>query len=87
MFGDRSYRPLQLRNIVKTVARAVQPLELALDGHRSFASNHVAAAKRPAFLAIMSVLLRWPDLTQAQDLVHGYRIVVKSRSALFTVQA
>ena len=65
----------ELRNIVKTVAKAVQPLELALDGHRCFASNHVAAAKRPAFLAIMSVLLRWPDLTQAQDLVHGYRIV------------
>ena len=65
----------ELRNIVKTVSRAVQPLEKALDSHRCLASKQVASAKRPAFLAVMSVLLRWPDLTQAQDLVQGYRIV------------
>ena len=65
----------QARHIVQTVATALRPLEQALDLHRCTTSRRVAAAKRPGFIAAMSILLRWPDLQQPMDLVSGYHIV------------
>eukprot|EP00435_Cladocopium_sp_Y103_P025373 s2946_g6.t1 len=65
----------ELRTILRTLATALRPLEAALDKHRCFASQRVAASKRSGFVAAMSILLRWPDLQQPIDLVAGYSIV------------
>ena len=65
----------KLRHVLDTVARAVRPLEEFLNGLRCPSSQRVAQAKRPGFLATMTVLLRWPDLVQAQLMVLGYPIV------------
>jgi len=35
----------------------------------------LASAKRPGFVAVLTILLRWPDRLQAQCLVRGYPIV------------
>ena len=63
------------RHYLQTLARALRPLDLALQRHRVPSSQQVAADKHPAFVACMSVLLRWPDLQQAQQIVKGYPIV------------
>lgn len=65
----------KLRHLLTTVARAVRPLEEALTVWRVESSRRVAADKRPGFLAAMTILLRWPDVYQAQNLVRGYPIV------------
>ena len=41
----------------------------------------MATAKRPGFVAVMSILLRWPDLFQAQCMVRGYPIVGEIESS------
>jgi len=65
----------ELRKTLRTLVRAVAPLEAALDRHRCPASQRVAAAKRPGFIAVVGALLRWPDRTQPRDLISGYNIV------------
>ena len=65
----------ELRTVICTVARAMRPLERALDRHRCPSSRRVAASKRPGFIAAMSIILHWPDLQQPLDLVSGYSIV------------
>ena len=65
----------ELRHILACVARAVKPLEQVLDTHRCFSSQKVASDKRPAFIAVMTILLRWPDRCQANQLIQGYPIV------------
>ena len=65
----------ELRHIVKTLATALVPLEEALSVFRCASAKQVAAAKRPAFMAATSLLLRWPDLQQPVDLLKGYNIV------------
>eukprot|EP00435_Cladocopium_sp_Y103_P071551 s117_g37.t2 len=65
----------QLRHVLKTVASALQPLERALAVFRSPSAQKVAAAKKPGFVAVMTVLLRWPDQQQAIHLLQGYPIV------------
>eukprot|EP00435_Cladocopium_sp_Y103_P000858 s5581_g1.t1 len=65
----------KLRHVLQTVARAVRPLEDALFTWRVESAHRVASSKRPGFVAIMTILLRWPDLLQAQCLVRGYPIV------------
>ena len=64
-----------LRRILKSVATAVQPLEDALDAWRVESAHRVASSKRPGFVAVLTLLLRWPDRLQAQCLVRGYPIV------------
>ena len=71
----------RLRHVLSTVARAAQPLEEALDECRVESSRRVAASKKPGFLAIMTVLLRWPDVHQPQHLVRGYPIVGQIESS------
>lgn len=63
------------RHHVSVVAKALQPLEAALSLHRVPSARQVAQAKQPAFVACMSVLLRWPDLQQPQQLIKGYPIL------------
>ena len=65
----------RLRQVLKSVALALHPLEEALALWRSESARKVAAAKRPGFIAAMTILLRWPDLMQGQNLVSGYPIV------------
>ena len=65
----------KLRRILRSVAQAVQPLEDALDSWRVESAHRVASTKRPGFVAVMTILLRWPDRLQAQCLVRGYPIV------------
>ena len=74
----RQYLPAyarRLRQVLKSVALALSPVEDALAQWRSESARRVAATKRPAFIAAMTILLRWPDLTQGQCLVTGYPIV------------
>ena len=54
---------------------ALNPLEEALVLWRSESAHKVAASKRPGFIAAMTIILHWPDLTQGQNLVSGYPIV------------
>ncbi len=63
------------RDVLRSVAKALSPLEKELDRHRSKGSCQVAAAKRPGFVACLTSLLRWPDEAQAGQLVSGYPIV------------
>ena len=37
--------------------------------------RHVAKIKDPAFVALMTILLRWPDRTLAAEYVVGHKIV------------
>ena len=55
----------KLRHVLRTVARALHPLELAIAPFRVPSAQMVAAEKKPAFVAFMTVLLHWPDLRQA----------------------
>ena len=71
----------KLRHILKTVATATAPLEQALEPWRVESAARVATAKRPGFVAVMSILLRWPDLFQAQCMVRGYPIVGEIESS------
>ena len=63
------------RSIMKSVHRALQPLQAALQHHRSRAASQVAASKNPAFVACFTALLRWPDDQQPLHLLKGYPIV------------
>lgn len=63
------------RDVLRSVARALSPLEAFLDTFRSCSSKLVAADKRPGFIACMSSLLRWPDVHQARHMVVGFPIV------------
>eukprot|EP00435_Cladocopium_sp_Y103_P008552 s4807_g2.t1 len=65
----------RLRAVLRSVARAVRPLEEALIPWRVESAHRVASSKRPGFIAAMTLLLRWPDLLQGQCLVTGYPIV------------
>ena len=65
----------KLRHILRTVARALTPLEEALGVFRVESAKRVAQGKRPALMACLTVLLRWPDVSQPQQLLHGYPIV------------
>ena len=63
------------RRKLMTVARALKPLGNALDRYRGEAAKLVASAKRPAFLAFLTSLLRWPDRAQPGHFIQGYPIV------------
>ena len=67
----------RLRNALRLLASALAPVETALTRWRVPSSLRVAASKQPAFnfLAAISVLTRWPDLSQGQELVLGHPIV------------
>ena len=65
----------KLRHVLLTVARAVQPLEDTLKPFRCQSARKVAAGKKPAFLATMVALLRWPDKMLARAWVLGFEIV------------
>lgn len=69
VYADQCRRQLDL------VAAALRPLEEALAPHRSASAQRVAAAKKPAMMAFLTALLRWPDRRQAAQLVKGYPIV------------
>ena len=59
-------------NCLRDVSRALQPLDDWLLQHRHVA--HVAGM-RPAFVAALVVLLRWPDKTLPQCLANGFLLV------------
>lgn len=63
------------RDILRSVHRALQPLDQALRPHRCLAAAKVAAQKNPAFVACLTALLRWPDIQQPLHLLQGYPIV------------
>ena len=65
----------KLRHILRTVARALLPLEEALGIHRVDSAKRVAQGKRPALMACLTVLLRWPDVSQPRQLILGYPII------------
>ena len=59
-------------NCLRDVSRALQPLDDWLLQHRHVA--HVAGM-RPAFVAALVILLRWPDKTLPQCLANGFPLV------------
>ena len=63
------------REILKTVHRALRPLDQALQRFRTTAATKVAAQKNPAFVACLTALLRWRDVQQPLHLLQGYPIV------------
>ena len=63
----RSHRD---RQILRSVVAALKPLQSALSPHRCSASHRGAQTKNAAFVAFLTVLLRWPD-----TLIKGYPIV------------
>ena len=78
----------KLRHILRTVARALAPLEDALACHRVESARRVASEKRPAFTACITALLRWPDVSQPQQLILGYPIIGEFEySGIFRVVA
>ena len=80
----REYLPqlaAKLRKTLKTVAQALEPLETKLHTFRSLSARQVAAGKKPAFIAAMSSLLKWPDRLQAINLLRGYNIVGEFESS------
>ena len=63
------------RQVMRSVLKALYPLQVALAPHRCFAAQRVSATKNAAFVAFLTVLLRWPDTLQPQCLILGYPIV------------
>ena len=63
------------RHIIRTVATALLPLEQCLASCRVPSAHAVASAKRPGFVAFLTALMKWPDVTQPECLVLGYKIV------------
>eukprot|EP00439_Symbiodinium_sp_Y106_P015209 s167_g2.t1 len=63
------------RDTLKAIARAVQPLQSILAQQRCTSARKVASSKNAAFIALVSALLRWPDLGQAQAFILGFPIV------------
>ena len=65
----------RLRHVLRTLATALTPLEEALAPFRCQAASQVARGKKPALTAVLAILIRWPDLSLAQQLVQGFPIV------------
>ena len=65
----------RLRHTLKAVEKAAQTLRPFLESVRCVSANKVAQSKRPAFVATMACLLRWPDREMARQLVRGFAIV------------
>ncbi len=63
------------RQVMRSVIKALHPLQMALKPHRCLAAQRVSASKNAAFVAFLTVLLRWPDTLQPQCLILGYPIV------------
>lgn len=63
------------RDALKGISKAVAPLQKALSELLGGSAKKVAPQKNPAFIAAVTALLRWPDLTQAQSFVLGFPIV------------
>ena len=77
-FRPKPWPPLlaqRQRDIMKQICRAVSPLQQALAKRLCTSARKVASCKNPAFIAVVTALLRWPDLTQAQSFVLGFPIV------------
>ena len=65
----------KLRHVLQTVSTALAPLEEVLTRWRVASAARVASSKQPGFVALMTLLLRWPDRSQANCLIRGYPIV------------
>ena len=63
------------RAVLKSLAKAVEPLRVCLAKLLCPCAQKVAASKNPAFVALLTALLRWPDHGQASCFVHGFPIV------------
>ena len=70
----RQWRLDQLK-IMRKLAKVLQPWEAECAGCMPPSVQRVAAAKKPMFMLVCSILLRWPDETNALRYVTGYRIV------------
>ena len=65
------------RDCIHSCVLAVQPLQDALAPHRCASANRVASTKNCAVIALFTTLLRWPDVTQAQQMLLGFPVVGK----------
>ncbi|CAL1129060.1 unnamed protein product [Cladocopium goreaui] len=65
----------QCRQVFRQVCTALLPLDDELRKFRVHSAVKVAAGKRPAVLAFLTVILRWPDLQQPLQMLQGYPIV------------
>ena len=65
----------RLRRTLKAVEKAVQILNPFLEAVRCTSAHKVAQSKKPAFVATLACLLRWPNRDLARQLVRGFAIV------------
>ena len=68
------WRQHQLQ-MLQEIKVAVAPLAEALRRRMPDTVKRVAEKKDPAFLALLTVLLRWPDRTLAAEYVGGHKVV------------
>lgn len=64
----------RMRSTFRSVVAALHPLHCALAPHRCPAAQKVAVQKNAALVAFLSVILRWPDVGQAQCLIKGLEL-------------
>ena len=69
-----NWRQAQMQAL-ESLAKALRPWELDLLSHEAPSVAAVASDKRPAFLAVCGILLRWPDVANPFRFVSGYTIV------------
>ena len=76
IFGPflRSWRIQQLR-LLQRLARVLAPWEKALQAFMPSSVYKVAASKKPAFMLLCALLLRWPDETCPLRYVLGFNVV------------
>ena len=68
------WRDAQVRALSQLAAR-LRPWELQLVKHMPPSVACVASQKRPAFMLMCAILLRWPDPLNALRFVTGYKLV------------
>ena len=63
------------RHALQTLHKAVEPVHCALQKLLCPSALRVSASKNPAFVALLTAILRWPDHGQVECFVHGFPIV------------
>ena len=65
----------QQATLLLQLGEAVRPMTEALRRRMAPTVKRVAAKKDPAFIALVAILLRWPDRSLALEYVKGHKIV------------
>ena len=69
--GWREQQQQQLRD----VGKALDELSSVIQSHLHPCVARAAATKRPAHMAFLTAVMRWPDVSQAQGYIEGFPII------------